>query len=553
MTGQFSMSLLAVASLLLANSTAEAFVVPDATSPIRTVVFSGDVAPGTGGRQFDSFSAPAINRQGQLSFPAQLECCTPRSTLYSTGSGALELVGWQSSAAVPGSSTTFSNGFGAVQIDDFGRTMVRAQMNGLPREFVGIYVGQENQMLQKVVESGDPVEPSEPETYYYGIDFAHFGAGGVVAGRAVSRNTTTSPTSDVLWKWSEGGPVEPILRVGDTLDFLPPNFEIGAVAQVAFDNPVVNKVGQIAVRTATIDTESEYNFEPMAHILLIEPDNTYTKVVSTGDPLPAWPTIPAGGTFYQPSLPVINNAGGVAFGEWSSFPGTIFRKLPGQDPEVVVNGQDPVPGMPGVRFDYLFVNGESEMPLWIADNGDVAFWSSLVGEPIGNEFAESVWIGSPGDLRSVAIERTEAPGTGGVFASSSSTIGDMVYAMAVNARGQVAMAATYQVPGDSQRLGLFATDLDGELQKIVAPGDLLETSPGVVRQVSDVNFLGDQQGKLGTGLSDLGEIAFHARFTDGTEGVFISRAVAVPEVASLVPALVMSLLLVAVARTSVRR
>jgi hypothetical protein len=41
-----------------------------------------------------------------------------------------------------------------------------------------------------------------------------------------------------------------------------------------------------------------------------------------------------------------------------------------------------------------------------------------------------------------------------------------------------------------------------------------------------------------SGFNDLGQISFVAFFTDGTSGVFVSRAVAVPEPSTLVAACV---------------
>jgi hypothetical protein len=283
---------------------------------------------------------------------------------------------------------------------------------------------------------------------------------------------------------------------------------------------MVNKQGQIVVRTATIDTRGP-NIEPFGHhLLVIEPDGSYASVANR---------MPGESPFGSLSLPVLNNHGAVAFGGQPAAQAALWRKLPGAAAEMVVREGDEPTGMPGVFFDDVFFNDDAEMPLWISDRGDVAFWASLVGAPIGPNFAESVWIGSPGNLRAVIVERTSAPGTGGVFASMSSTIGDMVRDMAVNRNSQVAVLAYFEViPGD-RRDGLFATDLEGNLHKIVAHGDMLEVAPGDIRQVDNVSFKGTAHQFQGSGLNDLGQVAFSVRFTDGTSGMFISSLVAIPE------------------------
>ena len=92
-----------------------------------------------------------------------------------------------------------------------------------------------------------------------------------------------------------------------------------------------------------------------------------------------------------------------------------------------------------------------------------------------------------------SLSSTSPPGTGGVFSSMPSTIGDMVLDMAVNNNSQTAVWCYWQVGSGDLRSGIFATDVNGVLKKIVADGDMIEVSPGVFRQVVNLNFQGDRE------------------------------------------------------------
>jgi hypothetical protein len=149
-----------------------------------------------------------------------------------------------------------------------------------------------------------------------------------------------------------------------------------------------------------------------------------------------------------------------------------------------------------------------------------------------NVMTGSIWIAGPSDtLEMVAREGELAPGTNDVFVSLAGST--------VNARGQVAFSAR-TVDFSAQHHGIWAQDRKGILQLIVNAGDLLDVSddPAApdLRTVQYLSF--GEGGDFGStrvaGFNDLGQVAFFARFTDGTSGVFVSNAVAVPEPASFV-------------------
>jgi hypothetical protein len=100
----------------------------------------------------------------------------------------------------------------------------------------------------------------------------------------------------------------------------------------------------------------------------------------------------------------------------------------------------------------------------------------------------------------------------------------------LNSSGQVAFRADLIGSGvnSSNDKGIWATDWTGTLQLIARAGQQLEVAPGNFRTISDLNFTsasGNSDG-LSSGFNNVGQLVFWARFTDNSEGVFLSNAVA---------------------------
>jgi hypothetical protein len=90
--------------------------------------------------------------------------------------------------------------------------------------------------------------------------------------------------------------------------------------------------------------------------------------------------------------------------------------------------------------------------------------------------------------------------------------------------------------GASAGRGIWATDRSGDLQLIVRSGDLMEVAPGDFRTIGGIEIAPDRTGN-GDGrpsyFNNRGQLAFAARFTDGTAGIFVSNRVAIPEPSAL--------------------
>jgi hypothetical protein len=170
--------------------------------------------------------------------------------------------------------------------------------------------------------------------------------------------------------------------------------------------------------------------------------------------------------------------------------------------------------------------------LALNDKGQVAFSAFARGSNVNTTTRTGIWIeDSPGQLRAIARGGALAPG-GDRFRI------DREQPFALNDFGQVAFASSLL---ENKGSGIWATDRDGILKLIVRTGTQIEVKPGDFRTVSSISFLHQLFSDSGTGLQDglmtafnnRGEIAFQASFADGTSGVFVSSAVAVPEPASL--------------------
>jgi hypothetical protein len=223
----------------------------------------------------------------------------------------------------------------------------------------------------------------------------------------------------------------------------------------------------------------------------------------------------------------INNAGQIAFqaaligngvdqtnddGIWSDRSGTL---------ELVARRGSPAPGTAsGVDFDAFSL---SSWPV-LNDAGQIAFRCHLTGIGVNATNNLGIWVERTDALELVARTGSPAPGTpSGVRFSDLSL-------PTLNGEGQAAFRASLTGPGvsSSNNLGIWASDPEGALQLIARTGSPLEVAPGVLRTISDVQFVGftgNSDGRA-SGFNNLGQLVFWARFTDGSQGVFVSNTVA---------------------------
>ncbi|MEM7315864.1 MAG: choice-of-anchor tandem repeat NxxGxxAF-containing protein, partial [Planctomycetota bacterium] len=170
----------------------------------------------------------------------------------------------------------------------------------------------------------------------------------------------------------------------------------------------------------------------------------------------------------------------------------------------------------------------------IDNAGNTLFASDLLGPDVTSTNGTGLWKENGGNVELIARAGDEAPGAnGGTFRTF---INDLDIDYSVNSLGQVAFIAELDNADSNQDEGIWAQDVNGQLQLIILKGQMLEVSPGDLRTVASIDYrYGSNNGDgRQSGFSDRGEIVFRATFTDQTWGVFVSNAVAVPEPNSII-------------------
>jgi hypothetical protein len=184
---------------------------------------------------------------------------------------------------------------------------------------------------------------------------------------------------------------------------------------------------------------------------------------------------------------------------------------------VARQGQQAPGAPPGVRF---FTTEYTQFSL--ADNGDLTFMADVTTDGVPGA-GTGIWRRHNGATELLSLSGQPAPG----FPGEAFGVHNQVVA---NELGQIA----FSVFLDSGIYGIWATDLSGSLKLIVAEGELLEVAPGDFRTVVGFEFVaGNGNDVPHVGFNNRGQLAFFAKFTDGSQGIFVSNLVAVPEPCSL--------------------
>lgn len=118
------------------------------------------------------------------------------------------------------------------------------------------------------------------------------------------------------------------------------------------------------------------------------------------------------------------------------------------------------------------------------------------------------------------ISGTHAPGT-----AEGVLFGDSLGQFAMNARGQLALSARLAGPGVvsyANDAGIWLIDTDSVQTLVARMGDMMQVRPGDLRTILAAGFLVGSVNGYPIGLNDKGQLAFTAKFTDGSEGIFVA-------------------------------
>lgn len=501
----------------------------------RTVALTGDLAPGTMDEELVRFSTPAINAAGRVAFQGFISCCNSDADenqgIWSEGQGQLQLVALAGDAA-PGTNGAFTS-FVPPAINSAGKTLFFAQLSGASISSLndrGIWTGAAPNDLEVVVRRGDAA-PGAPAGAQFLVTYVpppllnSAGAtaflDGIAGGGAVDLN------DEGLWT---GGPdgLKLAVREGSHLD--------GSSQALEWSNlkgPALNDAGQVAFYAAPRGAIGEDSPEG----IYVGTPGDLGPVAQSGDPAVA---AGVGFTFDRFYGPVALNSGGrTAFlasvrpqnvhtisdlGLWSEGSGELTL--------LARRGE----AAPGALKGEVFATFGSPV---LNKAGHVALFAQLGGPDVNNSNDSSIGVERPSGLELVAREGGAAPGaSAGVVFSGLQPFSNP----SMNAVGQILFAARLAGDGvdSTNDLGLWATDLDGTQTLIAREGDSLEVSPGNYRTISTLTFIGNtldttlvqatgnEDGRR-SGFNDRGQVAFHASFSDGTSGIFVSDLVAVPE------------------------
>jgi hypothetical protein len=200
--------------------------------------------------------------------------------------------------------------------------------------------------------------------------------------------------------------------------------------------------------------------------------------------------------------------------------------------DLIVRSGEQAPGMPaGATFQFLNAS--------LSENGQMLLTGTVAGPGVTADNNVAIWKrDNAGSIHLLAREGEQAAGLPSGFSyGKTAPMSTLIFSnRTINSLGQVAFHLQYNsLSGSSARSGIWAQDINGNLQLIAAVGFPLEIAPGNTRIVSDLLFHGSGNNESGqrSGFNDRGQLAFYAAFTDGSSGIFVSNLVAIPEPSSL--------------------
>jgi len=494
---------------------------------LRTVALSENPAPVTepGAVYNFIFEPPLLNNSGQTAFRAGFASPTFSSLgIFSEGSGGINLVAQIGGMSPIGTGVNYES-FGIPLLNNLGQIAFGASLDGsevTSANNQAIFSESEGDGLASVVRTGD-ASPIEGEIFTrFSREFVFNDLGQTAFSGSVTGNASNNTIGAIF---SEGGG-NGLRVVAQELTFAPGNSGLFGL----FRNPVLNNVGETAFR-ASVFVGGGIDGSNNTRVYSEGKGNGLALVASGGAESPAG----AGIDFTTVGFPVLNDHGVTVFR--SSLTGTgangttntgLFKKMTDASLAALAIEADVSPIGDEIYFFSFAV------PV-LNSSGQIAFRANLFGPAVTSSNSSAVFReGMDGTLEVVARNGDHAPGTPTTekfkFASFDTFIND---SLVLNSAGQTAFQA--QLAGASidfgSDMGIWAEDRTGKLRLIAREGDQLEVAKGDFRTIRRLRFFGNTGNEDGrrSGFNDLGQLAFVASFTDGTDGIFVSDIATVPE------------------------
>jgi hypothetical protein len=493
------------------------------SSGLRAVALSNDPAPGTPiGTIFRDLGYSHINAQGEVAFRSSLGGPTISEQnnwgTWSEGHGGMHLVARENQVAPGSGGKRFTDNLPIPIINSTGDSFFWALLGDEPQS--GIWVDRSG-ATQLVVIDGAAAPGSaagvtfSSQSIYSG--FAMNDAGAVAFMAQLTGPGVTFANRHGLWVGAPGS-FRLVARSGQQAPGLDPDVTIASMNSDQFSRtPGLTPSGKVLLGT-NLSGPGVTGANNQA--IWVDDNGSMTLAIRSG----VQPPNGLPGSFlhdFHHRDAVINDAGDVAL--LASVFGTgaddtnrfgIWSKRDGSFDEVARMGSQ-APGMaPGTVYSSI-----SE-PV-INQAGDVAFTAAIT--PQSGSPRDAIWAEHDRQVQLIAQGGDPAPGAGvGVTFSGFGRFN-------FNDLGQIAF---YAITSNG-RNGVWATDVAGDLHKIVIENELIEVRPGDFRTVTDipndsfVDFRGNETGR-GFALNELGALVFRAE-VNGDDGIFVSTVVAVPE------------------------
>jgi len=493
---------------------------------------------------YGAFGTVTLNNIGQVAFLAELLPGDAGTTagIWSEGDGlGAKLVAVDGGAAGGIDGAIFENLITTLPfINNAGQTLFRGRLDTGPggvttSDNSGIWIASAGEAPQLVLREGDLVPGSTSVRFgaQDGFDrqFATFNNVGQTVVHhllPIKPPTVTGSNNIGIWRSGLGQSTEKIAQEGSfAAGFSPGTVFYGHMA----GTPGINDAGQIVFVAPIL---SFFGQPATGEGIWIGTPGSVDLKHQTGDVAPGIVEV---STFVDFSSFSINNAAGYAFsgfvddlpsGIESYNDSGIWASRTGGPLELLVREGDNPPDTPtGAGFGFI-------SSVLINSVGEIAFRGGMQGVPgmgfsgVSSTNDEAIWSeGGGGGLREVAREKDQPVGT---------DVGveyDFFFDPSINALGQTAFAARLRGTGvdTSNQDGLFAEDINGDLQLVARTGDLLDVDSGpsvderIITSLFFYGRTGNEDGRR-SGFSDTGQLAFSATFSDGTSGVFVSSLVA---------------------------
>lgn len=495
-------------------------------SPIETVVLSGERAAGTEPFvAFTNFSAPILDNYGNLTFEAGI---TARGLdpnrgvgIWTTRNSTVKLVAREGQEA-PGTSGFQFDDFENFAVSETGQLALTARLAGegtTPGNREGIWTF-DGTSLDLLVRAGQQADGVPELSSYRTFEILEMNTNGHVFFEATIEGSNSSfPFERGIWRSQPNG-LQPLVRAGDTV----PGF--ADTSFISISGMRGNQKGELVFFAST---SSSGNAEgPLNGIWSFPADSSIPHpVVSVGEQAGV---MEEGVVWSRFNDAGINNRGEVAFEAMLAGPGVDRSNdegiwVSGQSTRLVARTGQQAPGTdPGVVFNAIPLSP----PRMVFGEQGVVFTAALRGPNTNFSNNSGIWAESSRGLQLVARAGDPAPGTspGTVFSFfaflplTSNDLGQTAFVGLIN-------DVEVELPN---QVGIWTTNRQGELQLVVRTGDELEVAPGDRRTIQSLTFSSRSNSRSRIdAFNNRGQLAFNATFTDGSQGIFISNLVAIPE------------------------